>query len=90
MLPDLIILPPLLALVITIPWWLGAVFRWWLGLVCPSWDDHAHDQSRRPAKLHVMPGGAVVAASPVPQHAKPPRHLRLIRGDDGDALDWVA
>jgi hypothetical protein len=84
-----IILPPLIVLVATTPWWVRAVFRWWLGLVHPSWDDHAHRQSRRPSRLHVV-SGAADASSLRPDQPKHPQHLRLVSGGGGDALDPVA
>lgn len=86
-----IILPPLFVLVATTPWWLCGVFRWWLGLVNPDWEDHAHvhGQWRRPSRLHVV-SGAADASSLRPPRLKQPRHLRLVRGGDGDALDPVA
>jgi len=87
---DPIIVPPLFVLVATTPWWLRAVFRWWwLGLVNPSWADHAHGQSRTPSRAHVV-SGAADASSLRPHQRKQLRHLRLVRGGGGDALDPVA
>jgi hypothetical protein len=86
---DPIFLPPLFVLVATTPWWLRAVFRWWLGLVNPGWGDRAHVRSARPSQLHLV-SGAADASSLRPHQPKQRRHLRLIRGGGGDALDPVA
>ncbi len=89
MLLDLIILPPLLVLGITTPWWLRGVFRWWLGLVCPGWSDDVHGRSRRPSQLRMVRGGGADAVLEPPRQVNQPRHLRLVRGG-GHALDPVA
>jgi hypothetical protein len=86
---DPLILPPLFVVVATTPWWLSAVFRRWLGLVNPGWDDHAQGQWRKPSRLPVVAGAADASSLP-PRHLKQPRHLRLVRGGDGDGLDPLA
>jgi hypothetical protein len=81
MLLYLIIVPPLFALGITIPWWVRAAFRVWLGLVDPDWEDHVRGRSRRPSPDYAIslappPGGGL-------------RHLQLVRGgrDEPQRID---
>jgi hypothetical protein len=76
-----IIVPPLFAAGLTIPWWARAAFRVWLGLVNPDWDNHVHGRPHTPT-----PEGAI---SLVPPDGKRVRHLRLVRGGRGDGPDRV-